>query len=466
MGLMFRKRKKYGPIILNFTENGFSSWSIKIGRWSWNSRPRRTGSTCRVRCPGSRTSPGPRRHPGFERGAGDPPAPRSTSCGTPAACRSARPPPGWMIHVAAEPAVLAGRGSPRPGVEQAGQRPDGVGRPVDGRGEGVPAQLGDRPRAGAARSSASSSRASGPGSGSRDDVEGRPPGRPGRGSAPRRSAPTAQSASLNASRLRSERGARTRSPAAGPARRAAPVRPRRPAGSRRRRSAGRQGRCRPVASSRSAGRPPVAAVSSGRRQVARRGSTGEQRRAGRPGRLERDRQPVRVAGHEVHGHLGGQVRLDRAEPGRQVSVAVGQHQDGQPAPAQPVGELGDHPQRGLRAARVGRRRTPGRGWPAGRGAAPRAARSSSCRTSSSRRTASVGMLPFYPTGPGRGSATPAVRPGRRCPRRRGSGRRSAAARASRSSRPIRLRAASAASSSRSAGTSQTTSNSSPSGSLP
>ncbi|MEV0733647.1 MULTISPECIES: DUF4236 domain-containing protein [Polymorphospora] len=40
MGLMFRKRKKYGPIILNFTENGFSSWSVKIGRWSWNSRAR------------------------------------------------------------------------------------------------------------------------------------------------------------------------------------------------------------------------------------------------------------------------------------------------------------------------------------------------------------------------------------------------------------------------------------------
>ena len=58
MGLMFRKRKKYGPMILNFTENGFSSWSIKIGRWSWNSAPRRTASTCRVRCPGSRTSPG------------------------------------------------------------------------------------------------------------------------------------------------------------------------------------------------------------------------------------------------------------------------------------------------------------------------------------------------------------------------------------------------------------------------
>jgi hypothetical protein len=40
MGLMFRKRKKIGPLILNFTEHGFSSWSIKIGRWSWNSRSR------------------------------------------------------------------------------------------------------------------------------------------------------------------------------------------------------------------------------------------------------------------------------------------------------------------------------------------------------------------------------------------------------------------------------------------
>ncbi len=40
MGLVFRSRKKFGPLILNFTENGFSSWSIKIGRWSWNSRTR------------------------------------------------------------------------------------------------------------------------------------------------------------------------------------------------------------------------------------------------------------------------------------------------------------------------------------------------------------------------------------------------------------------------------------------
>jgi hypothetical protein len=40
VGLMFRKRKKIGPIYLNFTKNGLSSWSIKIGRWSWNLRAR------------------------------------------------------------------------------------------------------------------------------------------------------------------------------------------------------------------------------------------------------------------------------------------------------------------------------------------------------------------------------------------------------------------------------------------
>ena len=40
MGIVFRSRKKFGPLILNFTEHGFSSWSIKIGRWSWNSRTR------------------------------------------------------------------------------------------------------------------------------------------------------------------------------------------------------------------------------------------------------------------------------------------------------------------------------------------------------------------------------------------------------------------------------------------
>jgi uncharacterized protein DUF4236 len=41
MGLMFRKREKFGPLVFNFTENGFSSWSLKVGRWSWNSRSKR-----------------------------------------------------------------------------------------------------------------------------------------------------------------------------------------------------------------------------------------------------------------------------------------------------------------------------------------------------------------------------------------------------------------------------------------
>ena len=40
MGIVFRSRKKFGPLVLNFTENGYSSWSFKIGRWSWNSRTR------------------------------------------------------------------------------------------------------------------------------------------------------------------------------------------------------------------------------------------------------------------------------------------------------------------------------------------------------------------------------------------------------------------------------------------
>jgi hypothetical protein len=38
MALLFRKTVKLGPLRLNFTRNGFSSWSIRIGRWSWNSK--------------------------------------------------------------------------------------------------------------------------------------------------------------------------------------------------------------------------------------------------------------------------------------------------------------------------------------------------------------------------------------------------------------------------------------------
>ncbi|HWH00110.1 MAG TPA: DUF4236 domain-containing protein [Pilimelia sp.] len=40
MGLLFRKVVRFGPLRLNFTRNGFSSWSVKLGRWSWNSRAR------------------------------------------------------------------------------------------------------------------------------------------------------------------------------------------------------------------------------------------------------------------------------------------------------------------------------------------------------------------------------------------------------------------------------------------
>jgi hypothetical protein len=36
--LLYRKVVRFGPLRLNMTRNGLSSWSLKIGRWSWNSR--------------------------------------------------------------------------------------------------------------------------------------------------------------------------------------------------------------------------------------------------------------------------------------------------------------------------------------------------------------------------------------------------------------------------------------------
>jgi hypothetical protein len=38
MPVHYRKSHKFGPIRLNVTEHGMSSWSVKLGRWSWNSR--------------------------------------------------------------------------------------------------------------------------------------------------------------------------------------------------------------------------------------------------------------------------------------------------------------------------------------------------------------------------------------------------------------------------------------------
>lgn len=36
-----RRTTGFGPLRFTFTENGFSSWGLKVGRWSWNSRTRR-----------------------------------------------------------------------------------------------------------------------------------------------------------------------------------------------------------------------------------------------------------------------------------------------------------------------------------------------------------------------------------------------------------------------------------------
>lgn len=43
MGIRFRARKtlRLGPLRLNFTQRGFSSWGLKVGPWSWNAKTRR-----------------------------------------------------------------------------------------------------------------------------------------------------------------------------------------------------------------------------------------------------------------------------------------------------------------------------------------------------------------------------------------------------------------------------------------
>jgi hypothetical protein len=38
MPFTFRKHPHLGPIRFNFTEHGLSSITIRVGRWSWNSR--------------------------------------------------------------------------------------------------------------------------------------------------------------------------------------------------------------------------------------------------------------------------------------------------------------------------------------------------------------------------------------------------------------------------------------------
>jgi len=41
MAILFRKTMRFGPLQFHFGSKGFSSWGIKIGRWSWNSRTRK-----------------------------------------------------------------------------------------------------------------------------------------------------------------------------------------------------------------------------------------------------------------------------------------------------------------------------------------------------------------------------------------------------------------------------------------
>jgi len=41
MPIQYRKIVKLGPIRLNVGNRGLSSWSLHIGKWSWNSRTRK-----------------------------------------------------------------------------------------------------------------------------------------------------------------------------------------------------------------------------------------------------------------------------------------------------------------------------------------------------------------------------------------------------------------------------------------
>ena len=41
MGFKLRKRLRLGPLVLNVTQRGLSSWGLKVGRWSWNAKTRK-----------------------------------------------------------------------------------------------------------------------------------------------------------------------------------------------------------------------------------------------------------------------------------------------------------------------------------------------------------------------------------------------------------------------------------------
>lgn len=38
MKFRLRKTVRLGPVKVNFTEKGYSSWGLKVWRWTWNAR--------------------------------------------------------------------------------------------------------------------------------------------------------------------------------------------------------------------------------------------------------------------------------------------------------------------------------------------------------------------------------------------------------------------------------------------
>jgi hypothetical protein len=60
MPIRARKTLRLGPLRLHLTRAGFSSWSLKVWRWSWNSRTR--GHRVDLPGPFAWTSPTKRGH--------------------------------------------------------------------------------------------------------------------------------------------------------------------------------------------------------------------------------------------------------------------------------------------------------------------------------------------------------------------------------------------------------------------
>jgi hypothetical protein len=42
--MRFRARKalRFGPLVVNFTQSGYSSWGLRFWRWSWNAKTGRS----------------------------------------------------------------------------------------------------------------------------------------------------------------------------------------------------------------------------------------------------------------------------------------------------------------------------------------------------------------------------------------------------------------------------------------